>query len=730
MKPFVITPFHNTELIIERLLKDSNSILLEGEPGCGKIHFGDDVDAKALIGSYITSDSFSEFKWKDGSLTSAVKEGYWFLLEDVDTAPPDVISLILPLLKTRTFFIPNRSESVIVHPNFRLIGTRTLHKGGMKINTFHSILSSHFTIVSMPEMKKDELTQLLLCLHQRIQIIVPTILQCHETIKSKGITGTLRQLLSFCKRVEQQIPLEVKLNQVTTQLKHILLFECDSVYLSNELQKRIEVLQIVAQTIQIPSIDFMLNGYKPIIEINNKEITIGHIKLNRNPPPIPPPPENPFPFSKTQHSLVLMEKIADCIINDEPILLVGETGTGKTTMIQQLASLLNQKLIVYNLNQQTESSDLVGGFKPVQLKIIIIEFIEEFNNVFARNSNEKFINQLNSAYEKQDFNRFLTLIIKACDMKWILDSLDEINLASHDTLERISGLLDGESILLTEIGDVTPIPRHKNFRLFANMNPPTDVGKKDLAPGIKSRFHPIQFDEIIERNDLQMLVRDYLNRIGVQPPAEKIVQFHLKAKQLAHDELFDGAGQRPLFSLRTLCLALQYITDVTPFFGFERALYEGISMSYLTQLNRISYPIMEKNKEYINYGGYFIEKGDEEIKVDEKYILTETTKKRLESISRIVMSKRYPILLQGPTSAGKTSLVEYLAKATGHRMVRVNNHEQTDVQEYLGSYVPTEDGKLIFQEGILVEAVRKGYWIVLDELNLAPSEVLEALIDY
>lgn len=72
-------------------------------------------------------------------------------------------------------------------------------------------------------------------------------------------------------------------------------------------------------------------------------------------------------------------------------------------------------------------------------------------------------------------------------------------------------------------------------------------------------------------------------------------------------------------------------------------------------------------------------------------------------------------------------MVFYLAKKTGHTLIRINNHEHTDLQEYLGTYIADETGKLVFREGALVQAVRKGYWVVLDELNLAPTEVLEAL---
>ena len=46
----------------------------------------------------------------------------------------------------------------------------------------------------------------------------------------------------------------------------------------------------------------------------------------------------------------------------------------------------------------------------------------------------------------------------------------------------------------------------------------------------------------------------------------------------------------------------------------------------------------------------------------------------------------------------------------------------------LGGLVGADsNGSLSFRDGILVRALRRGHWVILDELNLAPSEVFEAL---
>ncbi|CAI7240863.1 BEM_collapsed_G0037490.mRNA.1.CDS.1 [Saccharomyces cerevisiae] len=122
-----------------------------------------------------------------------------------------------------------------------------------------------------------------------------------------------------------------------------------------------------------------------------------------------------------------------------------------------------------------------------------------------------------------------------------------------------------------------------------------------------------------------------------------------------------------------------------------------------------------------------MKKGPNTIQEQAHYIITPFVEKNMMNLVRATSGKRFPVLIQGPTSSGKTSMIKYLADITGHKFVRINNHEHTDLQEYLGTYVTDDTGKLSFKEGVLVEALRKGYWIVLDELNLAPTDVLEAL---
>lgn len=50
----------------------------------------------------------------------------------------------------------------------------------------------------------------------------------------------------------------------------------------------------------------------------------------------------------------------------EPVLLVGETGGGKTTICKILADFNGQELVTVNCHMHTESSDFLGGLHPVR----------------------------------------------------------------------------------------------------------------------------------------------------------------------------------------------------------------------------------------------------------------------------------------------------------------------------------------------------------------------------
>ncbi|XP_037827489.1 midasin [Lucilia sericata] len=513
-------------------------------------------------------------------------------------------------------------------------------------------------------------------------------------------------------------------------------------------------------------------------------------------------------FSFTRLASCLLERIAVCVANAEPVLLVGETGVGKTSSVQYLAARTKHKLVVVNMNNQSDVSDLVGGFKPVDLAYVIAPLRTEFEVLFRRtfnqSKNESFLTKFSICYNQGNFSVIVKLMIKVVDNifeksernelrekdlllmprwmalkiklqklnsqlsksinisfafipgslvncikngDWLL--LDEINLASAETLECLSTILEPDgSVVLLEKGDFTPVKRHPDFRIFSCMNPNTDIGKKDLPVGIRNRFTEFFVDEAETEADLSLLISDYLSATGIQKKSVmSIVKLYKRLKSLAKLELNDGLGNRPVYSLRTLCRSLT-ICAKNLCGSIERNLYESFCLSFLTQLDPQSHNVVQHlikeallsnakavlqqaipkpGENYLNFEGYWIEKGPKELQDCSNYILTDSVKENLKDLARIISIGKLPILLQGPTSAGKTSLIDYVARRSGNHCLRINNHEHTDLQEYIGTYTTDVSGKLAFKEGILVQAMRNGYWIILDELNLASTEILEAL---
>ncbi len=166
----------------------------------------------------------------------------------------------------------------------------------------------------------------------------------------------------------------------------------------------------------------------------------------------------------------------------------------------------------------------------------------------------------------------------------------------------------------------------------------------------------------------------------------------------------------------------------------------------------------------------------------EYYTLDERTLAVVEFIAQSVQLKQ-SCLLTGETATSKTSAIEYLASLSGHEVVRMNLAGQTDTSELIGKYVPN-DGQLQiqfeqllkdttllssasreileritreieetgmsrgltkleaeriatnenlavadwrWQDGKVPEAMKRGAWLILDEVNLADPSVRERL---
>ncbi len=865
------------------LLQQSGPILLHGLSGAGKtslvhdiarelgkqsemvtLHLNEQTDAKMLLGLYTTDSKPGSFQWRAGVLTTAVKEGRWVLIEDLDRAPTEVMSTLLPLIERGELLIPGRGERIQAASGFRMFATvRTLLGMNDRENLPNLIGLRLWHLLHVKALPRDDLKEVIVGRYPLLHKYTPGVLAVFDQLiactsgsgrLSLGRTALARpigtrDLLKWCSRLDDILRTagcKTGDEPITDTTRDRMFLEAVDCFVSSmhEPSSRNILITAIAKEMHLSSerVQHYLTSYIPELTDGEARLTVGRASFIK-PRRTSRVTKSKRPFATTVHAKRLLEQIAVAVKHREPLLLVGETGIGKTTVVQQLAESLGHQLVAVNLSQQSEAGDLLGGFKPVSSQSLAMPLKEEFEDLLEKtgvssDKNKEYMERISKRFAKgrwkevskewrkapkmfeailakiessqtrsedadgqpakrrktdsTKLQRLLDLkprwemfsqsldqfdrqvasgsagfafafvegkIVKAArNGDWVL--LDEVNLASPDTLESIAGLFQTTpSLLLSETGEIERIQAHPNFRVFGAMNPATDVGKRDLPLGLRSRFTEIYVGSPDrDKKDLLTIIKTYLrgNNSSIDRLADDVADLYLEIKKRAELKmLVDQANEVPHFSLRTLTRVLTYANDVAPFYGLDRALYEGFCMCFTTLLSeeseRTVMPLIHQHllkrsniltqppkrptdgKNYVSFKNtnkdhqYWLIQGNELPKERDDYIITPYVERNLLNLVRATSTRRYPILIQGPTSAGKTSMIEYLANYTGNKFVRINNHEHTDLQEYLGTYVSDSEGKLKFQEGVLVQAMREGSWIVLDELNLAPTDVLEAL---
>jgi midasin (ATPase involved in ribosome maturation) len=112
----VVTPYLS-ELLEKARLQIETSLFrhlaILGDEGSGKMSFvkmlckdekfivvtlEETFDSKNLVGTYVCNET-GEFVFKKGPLSVAAEQGMWLVLRNVDKAPPDLLSFLLPLVQ-------------------------------------------------------------------------------------------------------------------------------------------------------------------------------------------------------------------------------------------------------------------------------------------------------------------------------------------------------------------------------------------------------------------------------------------------------------------------------------------------------------------------------------------------------------------------------------------------------------------------------------------------------
>lgn len=777
------------------------------------VTFDEQTDARDLLGQW-SCQSGAKMAWKPGILPEAMREGSVLLVEAILTSSGDVLSKLTEVGFSRKIskFDSPSTEFVEAHSDFQIFAIHYYKSGedpllALTRSEFWKPLLSSWERIVMP----TSISYLPITKFESwfLEKFFPTFLNQLEQLAELSTLLVYRRLPNWndayktlqliqSKRDDELPALRVWpdiMNVPNQQRVGIATLMAARLLSSLPAAARRPASEIIGKWCQLDP-----SWQNQVVVLINPEIyRPGHISLKD------------LGLIETKVQSSVFQRMVLGAESGESILLVGNTGTGKTALCQALSKFYDLELRIVNLHDQIEVSDLIGEIVPTQVvssksDVIIIKRL--FEKVLSRGRRTKWlmkkslIDRMERCLREGDpwlmktmLTKVIQKVIKLLESNiskiesghlalktWIrlanslelakpgrlmksefrqgalleavekgyMILLDEINLAPPDVISRLIPLIGQQEFIVHEDGGRL-VKVHPKFRLLGSMNPSATIsdegkivgissGKKELPEALRLRFFEVYVDEVMNEIDIQEMIASSPRLVKHAVPLQRL--YSSLIAQASSGSLEASHNSAPCINLRALNRFIRFVsergrranskvmvdivdgihasfmsnliessrqlvwTEVEKILGYKRQVKATMVLPDPTQAN--FFKLLRPEIEAIDGGvvlidGYGVLAGSETALSTEYYcqrfLATPSVRQLIQSLCVILSGSTSPILLEGPTSSGKTSIVEFLSGITQHKFVRINNHEQITLSEYLGQYVSDDTGGFSFQPG-------------------------------
>ncbi|CAD6195225.1 unnamed protein product [Caenorhabditis auriculariae] len=489
-----------------------------------RLNLSDQTDLSDLFGSDVPviSDSGNiTFRWEDGPVLRAIKNGEWVLLDEMNLASQSVLEGLNACFDhRRILYIAelNRSFEIPSTSNCRFFACQNPRVQGGNRRALPKSFVNRFTNIYTNDLTSGDVEMILegidvgrkLSGEERRRMVAVNE-ECARLAEIGAFVGgphsfNLRDLLRW-------FELTASTSDFTVG------FEIVYVSRMRREEDRDQLHSVFEKLMMMKAI------YPPVqLQLDQNFLRIGKADIVRKPLKSD---QNLANSRLLPSQMKVFHELATCVQMNWLALIVGQRNGGKRTIVENLATLSGRTLQTISLNADTDAQELIGSYEQIVDENVVGEAKKQLYQLLEpKISDESTLKKILASGELLDLETATEMALAQCEdqktvtscrevlsdasgsamrFEWI-DSvfvraylsghwllIEDVNLCSAAVLDRLNSCLEsgGKLVVAERQNSYEPLSPHPDFRVFLSL----DSRAGEISRAMRNRSVEIFMDE-------------------------------------------------------------------------------------------------------------------------------------------------------------------------------------------------------------------------------------------